>query len=318
MKLSILFLLSTCISVSAQKSLENIKEFGANPGNLKMFVHRPTLSKKKIKPLVVALHGCTQTARNVSQLTGWNKVADSNDFMVLYPQQKTANNPQLCFNWFRLEDQKKGTGECESVYQMIQHAINNLDANPDSIFVTGLSAGAGMTMIMLATHPETFQAGASLAGPPFQLAKGTNDLAKLVATQNLPSTDTLVYRVLDQNPEYKFEYPKLYVFQGTADVVVKPYNAKLILEQWIGVNNAEDIERLPVKVLDETAKLTIAHFKNKKNEIFLVYIEAEGLNHALLVDPGEDKNHGGKIGLFGVDRDWHSTVYLAKEFGLMK
>jgi poly(hydroxyalkanoate) depolymerase family esterase len=314
----LLFVLSFGILGFSQKSLEKIDKFGVNPGNLSMFVHIPKTSTKKLKPLVVVLHGCTQTANNVAQLTGWDKIADSNDFVVMYPQQKSINNPQLCFNWFRLEDQSKGSGECESIYEMIRYSFDHLNVHPDSVYVTGLSAGAGMTMIMLATHPETFQAGASFAGPPFQLAKGTADLAKVVASKESPITDTLVNRVLDQNPEYKFEYPKLYVFQGTADKVVKPYNAKMIVAQWIGVHNAEKVVNDPPLLLHQEAQLTLYNFKNKANEIVVVYIEAEGLSHALLIDPGKDKNHGGKKGLFGVDRNWHSTVYLAKEFGLMK
>jgi poly(3-hydroxybutyrate) depolymerase len=78
--------------------LNQIENFGANKGNLKMFVHLKETKDSVAKPLVVVLHGCGQNAQDVANLTGWNKIADSNKFMVLYPQQRTENNISHCFN----------------------------------------------------------------------------------------------------------------------------------------------------------------------------------------------------------------------------
>ena len=82
-------LLFGCLSVCAQKDLRQVKSFGSNPGNLKMYLHTPPGSDAKTKmPLVVVLHGCTQNA---------SVVANQNGFRVLYPQQRMVNNPMRCF-----------------------------------------------------------------------------------------------------------------------------------------------------------------------------------------------------------------------------
>ena len=95
-----------------QNELLKIKEFGSDPGNLEMYIHIPKSKSDSIKrPLIVALHGCTQDAESMARQSGWNKLADNFGFYVLYPQQKIINNPNACFNWFRKKDICKGMGE---------------------------------------------------------------------------------------------------------------------------------------------------------------------------------------------------------------
>ena len=75
-------------------------------------------------PLVVALHGCTQTAAAMES-AGWNALADQYQFAVLYPQQRSANNGLLCFTWFTPEDIARGGGEAASIMQMVDTAIGD-------------------------------------------------------------------------------------------------------------------------------------------------------------------------------------------------
>src|SRR5436305_4871035 len=65
-----------------QAQLRELTEFGANPGNLRMFVYAPEHLPPK-RPLVIALHGCTQTADEYDHGTGWSSLADSLGFAVV-------------------------------------------------------------------------------------------------------------------------------------------------------------------------------------------------------------------------------------------
>ena len=51
-------------------------------------------------PLVVMLHGCTQTATDFASGTKMNQLADQYRFIVVYPQQLENDNQDLCWNWF--------------------------------------------------------------------------------------------------------------------------------------------------------------------------------------------------------------------------
>src|SRR6516164_3182617 len=63
--------------------LRELTGFGANPGNLRMFAYAPERLPPQA-PLVVALHGCTQTSGEYDHGTGWSSLADSLGFAVVY------------------------------------------------------------------------------------------------------------------------------------------------------------------------------------------------------------------------------------------
>ena len=124
--------------------LRELTGFGANPGNLRMFAYAPEHMPPNA-PLVIALHGCTQTSDEYDHGTGWSSLADSLGFAVVYPQQQPANNPKNCFSWFLPGDIARGHGEALSIREMVEHAIATFAADRRKVFVTGLSAGAAGT-----------------------------------------------------------------------------------------------------------------------------------------------------------------------------
>ena len=135
--------------------LRELTGFGTNPGNLRMFAYAPEHMPPEA-PLVIALHGCTQTSDEYDHGTGWSSLADSLGFAVVYPQQQPANNPKNCFSWFLPGDIARGRGEALSIREMVEHAIATFAADRRKVFVTGLSAGGAMASVMLATYPEVF------------------------------------------------------------------------------------------------------------------------------------------------------------------
>ena len=90
--------------------LREIEGFGSNPGELRLLAHVP----ENLPPapgLVVALHGCGQTAADYAHGTGWTTLADRHGFIVVFPEQRQSNNPQTCFTWFLSADTVRGGGE---------------------------------------------------------------------------------------------------------------------------------------------------------------------------------------------------------------
>src|SRR6476620_2929494 len=133
--------------------LRELTSFGRNPGELRMFVYAPEHLRPNA-PLVIALHGCTQTAEEYDHGTGWSSLADELGFAVVYPQQQPTNNAKNCFSWFLRGDTVRGQGEALSIREMVDHAITKLASDRRKVFVTGLSACGAMASVMLATYPE--------------------------------------------------------------------------------------------------------------------------------------------------------------------
>lgn len=102
--------LSTAAAVrpaAAAGGLQQVTGFGSNPGNLQMYAYVPSALPANA-PLVVALHGCTQTANDYYTSSGWPKYADLWGFAVVFPQTTAANNPLSCFGWFDPAEDGRG------------------------------------------------------------------------------------------------------------------------------------------------------------------------------------------------------------------
>src|SRR5262249_58974161 len=120
--------------------LREITNFGTNPGNLRMHAYVPNSVPRK-PSLVVALHGCTQTADGYDHGTGWSTLADRLGFVVIYPEQQPSNNRHNCFSWFLPADTARERGEALSIRQMVEHAIVDFGVHHRTRLLTGLSSG---------------------------------------------------------------------------------------------------------------------------------------------------------------------------------
>ena len=52
-------------------------------------------------PLMVMLHGCTQSPDDFAAGTRMNFIAEEQNCLVVYPAQRSDANPSKCWNWFR-------------------------------------------------------------------------------------------------------------------------------------------------------------------------------------------------------------------------
>lgn len=222
--------------------LVKIKAFGTNPGALAAWLFLPSITTPKT-PLVVALHGCTQTAEGYAAGSGWSQLAEKRGFAVLYPEQQRSNNANLCFNWFEPGDTQRGRGEAASIKEMVDYLVLSQGIDPGRVFITGLSAGGAMANVMLSTYPEIFAGGAIIGGLPYGVAGNVGEAFERMQGRNPPDAKTLQSR-LSQGSDHKGPWPTISVWHGTHDQTVRPKNAAQIVEQWKAVHRAhEDLVR---------------------------------------------------------------------------
>lgn len=182
----------------AAVTLTRVTDFGTNPGALTMYVHRPATLPAH-PPVVVALHGCTQSAQVYADNSGLPQLADQDGFLLVLAETSAANNPSRCFNWFQSGDNRRGQGEALSVRQMVSHAVTAYGADPRRVYVTGLSAGGAMTAVMLATYPDVFSAGAVVAGLPYDCTRDNSPYTCMNPGVDLSPADW-AQRVRDASP----------------------------------------------------------------------------------------------------------------------
>ncbi|HEX8820625.1 MAG TPA: PHB depolymerase family esterase [Archangium sp.] len=295
-------------------SLTQVTSFGTNPGNLKMWKHVPATMPANA-PVVVALHGCTQTA-DAYTLTGWNALADQLKFYVVYPEQLSSNNQNVCFNWFEPGDIARGQGEALSIKQMVDKMAVDHSIDPRRVFVTGLSAGAAMTHVMAAVYPDVFAGAAVMAGVPYKCATSMTDAFSCMS----PGADKTpaVWRDLVRNAysTYTGAYPKISIWHGASDAVVKNTNLQEGLEQWTAVHGID----LTADVSETVAGYPHKVYKDTAGKALVETYAITGMGHGTAIDPAF-KFPGstvacGTAGAYVLDTDICSTWHVAKFFGL--
>src|ERR1041384_8223274 len=297
--------------VSQGVTLTQVTGFGSNPGALRMFTYAPA-SLPSGAPLVVAMHGCTESASVYSTQTEWGNLADRFGFAVVFPEQASGNNSSSCFNWFQTGDISRDQGEALSIKQMVDHMKSTRGSDPARIFVTGMSAGGFMTTVMMATYPEVFAAGSVNSGGPYACATSLIDTTN--CQQGRVSRTPAQWGNLVRNafPGYAGPYPRLIAFHGATDATVAPADLQQQVDQW---SNLLGIDETPE--VNETFR-TATHkiFRDAAGRAMIETYLVNGMGHALTVDPGTASDQGGATGAFCEDHNIYSSFYAAQFFGL--
>ncbi|MGB3437405.1 MAG: PHB depolymerase family esterase [Actinophytocola sp.] len=296
-------LLLTLIGATpAAAAIEPVPSFGSNPGNLKMFRYVPT-GLPAGRPVVVALHGCTQNASGYGTGAGWTELADRMKFTVVLPEQQSGNNFNKCFNWFERGDTTRGQGETESIAQMVRTTITDTGADPARVHVTGLSAGGGMTAVMLATYPDMFAGGGVVAGIAYRCAASMVDAFSCMNPGKNLTPAALGDAVRAASP-HTGPWPTVSVWQGSADYTVAPANATELVEQW---TNVHGIPATPTST-DTVAGYPHAVYAANGRPVVETYT-LTGMGHGQPLDPGTGEQQCGTAGAYLLDVNicaaWH-------------
>jgi len=132
------------------------REFTNQAGTRAYKLYVPAHASVTPMPVVVMLHGCTQSADDFAAGTKMNRLADEHGFLVVYPEQAAHANPSKCWNWFKAQDQVRDSGEPSLIAGIVRDVVARHGADPRRIFVAGLSAGAAMAVVLGETYPELF------------------------------------------------------------------------------------------------------------------------------------------------------------------
>lgn len=205
-----------------------------NPGDLAGWTYRPRNTPPNAA-LVLVLHGCTQSARSHADHAGWRALADQEGLVLLCPEQRRSNNPNLCFNWYEAGDVTRGQGEVASIAAMVMATVDAHSLDPARIFVTGLSAGGAMAGAMLATYPELFAGGAVIAGLPFGAVDGLQQALAAMGHGGRMSSVALGAKVRSASPN-SGPWPRISIWHGSQDTIVQPAAGRAVAEQWAAVH----------------------------------------------------------------------------------
>ena len=202
----------------------------------KLFI--PSAYRGQPLPLVVMLHGCTQTPDDFATGTRMNTLAEERACFVVYPAQPQTANMSKCWNWFQASNQRRDQGEPAIIAGLIRELLLTYGLDHERVYVGGLSAGGAMAVILGRAYPELFAAIGVHSGLPYAAA---HDLPSAFAAmhQRDASGPSIVHR---ENPEtWRGGIPTI-VFHGDLDTTVHPCNGEKVVSQSAGASafNAGD------------------------------------------------------------------------------
>jgi poly(hydroxyalkanoate) depolymerase family esterase len=198
-------------------------------------------------PLVVMLHGCTQSPDDFAAATRMNEFAETYAFLVAYPAQPFKANLGKCWNWFKSSEQQRDRGEPAVIASLTRQVIKSYGLDPQRVYIAGISAGGAMAMVMGITYPDLYAAVGIQSGVAYGVAHNVPSGLAAIKGRGSVAADRLTSAPKGQ---VKRRVVPTIVFHGDRDSIVHPSNSEQIIGQWLKIR----AEREP---LSPTPQVTV-------------------------------------------------------------
>jgi poly(hydroxyalkanoate) depolymerase family esterase len=237
-----------------QKQFSAKSHAGSRDRKYKVFVPSSYTGQDRV-PLVMVLHGCSQTDVNMVNETRFKDLAERDNFIVVYPfvtsfdpSPPRASN---CWGFFIDQQIHKGAGEVEDLHQIALEVEAEFKIDPNRRYVTGLSSGAGMSVDLAVAQSAYFAAAGSVEGLPY--SETSSAVGFVCANPGLfkpVSADALAMQKEQQQPDEQRPVP-IIAIHSRNDCVVNILGSQNIRDSWI---RRYGLSATPVATSDCTAK----------------------------------------------------------------
>lgn len=288
---------------------------------------------RKKMPLVVMMHGCGQTAQSFVESTNLLLYTQRVPFIVLAPEQNRARNPFNCWNYFDKFSQDAFEGsEADQVYQMIVDTIKDYPIDSRRVYITGISAGAGMAYNLVVTHPELFKAIAVQAAPSYghyvDMITGARIMLSASGLEGAPTVDDPMLSpnnspLYPQEEQEKMALNKfglkskgkrnqlknVVIVHGELDPIVSMKFSQLSVEQFNRIFSSQSKEVESSKQLVDAAEKGSYEYtyKRYKNDASIESFMIKKMSHSW---------SGGDGRTFTAPSYIDSSILIAERFGL--
>ncbi|MFJ3442431.1 PHB depolymerase family esterase [Streptomyces sp. NPDC086081] len=259
-------------------ALTEVTDFGTNPSDLRMYLYVPE-SVRPSPAVVVAVHWCTGSGPDMYHGTEYDTLADRYGFIVLYP---SVTRSSKCFDVSSPQALRRGGGsDPVGIKSMIDWVLRTYDADRSRVFATGISSGAMMTNVLLGDYPDVFAAGAAFSGVPFGCFATTDGSEWNSACSGgtlTRSPQEWGDLVRGAYPGYDGPRPRMQIWHGTEDDVLRYPNFGEQIEQW---TNVHGVSRTPATTDTPQPGWTRTRYGGTGERAPVEAISLQGVGHNL-------------------------------------
>lgn len=241
----------------------------APAGRRRFHLYRPpAVAASDRLPLLVVLHGCTQTSNDIAASSRMNRLAARERCFVLYPEQDVHANAQRCWNWY---DTRNGRAQIDVaiVDAAVDQVVSRYPVDANRIAVAGLSAGASLAGLLGLHRPLRYKAVVMHSGIPPGVATSAATALRAMHGGRAPVIAA---------PANGVPLPALMVLHGTSDGIVSVRNGVAAATAWAAAAGAVKVaprrqqrgQRHPMQVTD---------FR-RAGRVVVSLCEISGLGHA--------------------------------------
>lgn len=201
-------------------------------------LHIPaTYTAENPQPLVLNFHGHGSTDTIQESSTDMSKLADQQDFIVVYPQGTVGLDQRT--GWNTGPRTYPQVNDILFTNDLITHLEEALCINPDRIYATGFSNGGGMTNVLACKLSDRIAAFAIVSGAVHPMAGGCDPIRPVAILDIHGTNDSVVpYHGNPANdkeppiPQWLDSWAKLDGCSSNPTVFIQ--QPRLTAEKWTG------------------------------------------------------------------------------------
>lgn len=142
-----------------------------------VFVYTPgSVSRSNTQAsLMVNLHGCAQKASVLKDHGNWQGAAEKFRTIVAIPQVPNGGVIAGCWDYYGLNHNSQNRHN-KFIIELTKELIGTLNVDSSKVFLSGLSSGAGLSMVLGCLRPDLFKGIGLNAGP--SVGTGSGDISR--------------------------------------------------------------------------------------------------------------------------------------------
>lgn len=264
------------------------KSYSSGFGSRTYYVYEPSwYDGGEDVPMFVCLHGCTQDGQTFADETRMPEIAEEEGFVPIFPETDAHTND--CWHWWDDGHRRRGNGEADEIAGIVDEVKGDYTIDDDRVYLTGFSAGGGMTGDLVAEYADVYAGVATVAGFPYGAADGEMD-AQTVMSSGSGNPEELGDEAYDAMEGYNITrlLPTI-VIHGSDDFTVDTVNGEEATIQATQTNDLAYNDQDDDAIDDEADNVetgttggydwTRREFEDPNGNVVTVEIIIDGLGH---------------------------------------